>query len=100
MSRNLRVLLVIEGFLAISFIRDLIGNPLVVTLLIGAVVLMVIGNRDQNKNLGKVAIYIGLSGLALGAFTSGVAVAMLIIILMWGVIFGFDEMKYEIQKRI
>lgn len=100
MSWNLKVLIVIEGLLAISFIRDLIGNPLVVLLAITSFVLMFIGSKSSNYQLGKLALYLCLAAIIIGVFSSGVFISMLIVVIIWWFIFGLDELKHVIQQKL
>lgn len=53
MSRNFKVFLAIEGILALSFIQDLVRNPILVTLLIGSFIIMAVANKNNNHDLGK-----------------------------------------------
>ena len=99
MSRNFKVFLAIEGILALSFIQDLVQNPILVTLLIGSFIIMAVANKNNNHNLGKKALYLCIGSLLVGLFTSGVFAAMLIVVLIWWNIFGLDELSYHIQKR-
>lgn len=99
MSRNFKVFLVIEGILALSFIQDLVRNPILVTLLIGSFIIMAVANKNNNHDLGKKALYLCIGSLLVGLFTSGVFAAMLIVVLIWWIIFGLDELSYHIQKR-
>lgn len=99
MSRNFKVFLAIEGILALSFIQDLVRNPILVTLLIGSFIIMAVANKNKNHDLGKKALYLCIGSLLVGLFTSGVFAAMLIVVLIWWIIFGLDELSYHIQKR-
>ncbi|WP_413497162.1 hypothetical protein [Carnobacterium maltaromaticum] len=99
MSRNFKVFLAIEGILALSFIQDLVRNPILVTLLIGSFIIMAVANKNNNHDLGKKALYLCIGSLLVGVFTSGVFAAMLIVVLIWWIIFGLDELSYHIQKR-
>ncbi|MGX7376429.1 DUF7649 domain-containing protein [Carnobacterium maltaromaticum] len=99
MSRNFKVFLAIEGILALSFIQDLVRNPILVTLLIGSFIIMAVANKSNNHDLGKKALYLCIGSLLVGLFTSGVFAAMLIVVLIWWIIFGLDELSYHIQKR-
>lgn len=99
MSRNFKVFLAIEGILALSFIQDLVRNPILVTLLIGSFIIMAVANKNNNHDLGKKALYLCISSLLVGLFISGVFAAMLIVVLIWWIIFGLDELSYHIQKR-
>ncbi|WP_413479966.1 hypothetical protein [Carnobacterium maltaromaticum] len=99
MSRNFKVFLAIEGILALSFIQDLVRNPILVTLLIGSFIIMAVANKNNNHDLGKKALYLCIGSLLVGLFTSGVFAAMLIVFLIWWIIFGLDELSYHIQKR-
>lgn len=99
MSRNFKVFLAIEGILALSFIQDLVRNPILVTLLIGSFIIMAVANKNNNHDLGKKALYLCIGSLLVGLFTSGVFAAMLIVVLIWWIIFGLDEISYHIQKR-
>lgn len=99
MSRNFKVFLAIEGILALSFIQDLVRNPILVTLLIGSFIIMAVANKNNNYDLGKKALYLCIGSLLVGLFTSGVFAAMLIVVLIWWIIFGLDELSYHIQKR-
>ncbi|AOA02400.1 MULTISPECIES: hypothetical protein [Carnobacterium] len=99
MSRNFKVFLAIEGILALSFIQDLVRNPILVTLLIGSFIIMAVANKNNNHDLGKKALYLCIGSLLVGLFTSGVFAAMLIVVLIWWIIFGLDELSYHIQKR-
>lgn len=99
MSRNFKVFLAIEGILALSFIQDLVRNPILVTLLIGSFIIMAVANKNNNHDLGKKALYLCVGSLLVGLFTSGVFAAMLIVVLIWWIIFGLDELSYHIQKR-
>ena len=58
MSRNFKVFLAIEGILALSFIQDLVRNPILVTLLIGSFIIMAVANKNNNHDLGKKALYL------------------------------------------
>lgn len=99
MSRNFKVFLAIEGILALSFIQDLVRNPILVTLLIGSFIIMAVANKNNNHDLGKKALYLCIGSLLVGLFTSGVFAAMLIVVLIWWIMFGLDELSYHIQKR-
>lgn len=99
MSRNFKVFLAIEGILALSFIQDLVRNPILVTLLIGSFIIMAVANKNNNHDLGKKALYLCIGSLLVGLFTSGVFAAMLIVVLIWWIIFGLDELTYHMQKR-
>lgn len=99
MSRNFKVFLAIEGILALSFIQDLVRNPILVTLLIGSFIIMAVANKNNNHDLGKKALYLCIGSLLVGLFTSGVFAAMLIVVLIWWIIFGLDELSYHIKKR-
>ena len=99
MSRNFKVFLAIEGILALSFIQDLVRNPILVTLLIGSFIIMAVAKKNNNHDLGKKALYLCIGSLLVGLFTSGVFAAMLIVVLIWWIIFGLDELSYHIQKR-
>lgn len=99
MSRNFKVFLAIEGILVLSFIQDLVRNPILVTLLIGSFIIMAVANKNNNHDLGKKALYLCIGSLLVGLFTSGVFAAMLIVVLIWWIIFGLDELSYHIQKR-
>ena len=99
MSRNFKVFLAIEGILALSFIQDLVRNPILVTLLIGSFIIMAVANKNNNHDLGKKALYLCIGSLLVGLFTSGVFAAMLIVVLIWWIIFGLDELSYHSQKR-
>ncbi|CAD5899313.1 MAG: DUF7649 domain-containing protein [Carnobacterium maltaromaticum] len=99
MSRNFKVFLAIEGILALSFIQDLVRNPILVTLLIGSFIIMAVANKNNNHDLGKKALYLCIGSLLVGLFTSGVFASMLIVVLIWWIIFGLDELSYHIQKR-
>ncbi|WP_233637895.1 DUF7649 domain-containing protein [Carnobacterium maltaromaticum] len=72
MSRNFKVFLAIEGILALSFIQDLVRNPILVTLLIGSFIIMAVANKNNNHDLGKKALYLCIGSLLVGLFTSGV----------------------------
>ena len=99
MSRNFKVFLAIEGILALSFIQDLVRNPILVTLLIGSFIIMAVANKNNNHDLGKKVLYLCIGSLLVGLFTSGVFAAMLIVVLIWWIIFVLDELSYHIQKR-
>lgn len=61
---------------------------------------MAVANKNNNHDLGKKALYLCIGSLLVGLFTSGVFAAMLIVVLIWWIIFGLDELSYHIQKEI
>ncbi|AOA00359.1 hypothetical protein BFC22_09660 [Carnobacterium divergens] len=100
MSRNFKLFLLIEGVLALSMLSSIVTRPLLLLVIIGSFVVMTLAKRTQNSQLGKIAWYTGVGALVYGAFISGAFALMLIVALIWLLVFGLDELRQQVNRRI